>query len=207
MDVDPLYVVAAIAVILIALSIAGNVAGRRRVDAAVIAVVDAVRSLGGELKLVGRTSSAALLKGSGLRPMKEFSVMIGLVPRGSPLALLVAKLAGRKDLVMIRGALESEPPMNIAVFAKGAGVERHAKRWGKEVKDLGGLVVAYDGADLQLDLSKLEPLRSTGAIMLALRDHLPHVYAYISLESDIRSSLSAVLIGLNELQRAARRGT
>ncbi|MCX8203069.1 MAG: hypothetical protein N3H32_01995, partial [Nitrososphaeria archaeon] len=44
MDVDPLYVVAAIAVILIALSIAGNVAGRRRVDAAVIAVVDAVRS-------------------------------------------------------------------------------------------------------------------------------------------------------------------
>ncbi|MDW8042262.1 MAG: hypothetical protein RMJ75_05615 [Nitrososphaerota archaeon] len=196
--------VAGFAVVLIASSIVGNVFGRKKVDASVIRVTEAVRKLGGELKLVGRSSSAALLKGSGLKPLKEFSILIGLVPMGSPISLLVAKLAGRKDLVMLRGALNSEPSRNVAVFMKGAGGEKYVKRWGSAVKEIGGVLVAYDGDEPPLDSTKLEPLRSTGAIMLAVRDQLPHVYAYILLDSDISSSLSATLLGLEELQRVAR---
>lgn len=189
----------ALVILFTAFIVFGNIDGRKRVEAAVLQVRQALEKNGGQLVSVRKTSSAALLKGRTLGGVENFSVMVGVVPRVNPITYLVAKAAGRKDLIMFRGALRKTPRRNIALIRAGSHASRYARRWGSQIGEIQGYLVCGDGPLPPLDNGLIDELKGSGVQLVAVRTELPHVYAYIDLKGNLTTATKAVLEAVEAL--------
>ncbi len=202
MQVDESTVLLVLIVAITASIVAGNILGRRKVDSVTARLVGALRGLGAEVKAVRRTSSMALVSGRDLGDLEEFSVLVGLIPRANVLGYIAARLAGRRDLVMVRGALKRPPKRSVALLRKGTSAVRGARRWGQSVTEVGEFLMVYDGSLPGLDLDLVDVLSRTSVLLLAMRSELPHFYAYIELGPDLEASLEAAIRAVEPLRSA-----
>lgn len=182
--------------------VAGNVLGRRKVESVTALLRQALARMGAEVRTARRSSSMALLSGRNLGELVEFSVLVGLVPRSNVLGFVAARLAGRKDLVMLRGALGRPPRRGIALLRKGTPAARRYRAWGERATDLGVFLLACDGTPPRIDGGLLGSLSATSVLLLAIRPELPHVYAYIELGPELERSLEAVVRSIGPLLEA-----
>ncbi len=170
----------------------GNIEGRRRVDAAVLRIKQAVEKNGGELLSVRKSSSTALLKGRSLGSVENFSLLVGVVSKVNPLTYLAARAAGRMDLIMLRGALKKTPRRNMALIRSRSHASRYAVRWGTVVGEINGFLVCGERSPPSLNTELVEELKNSGVQLVAVRTELPHVYAYIDLGGDLIQATKAV---------------
>ena len=189
----------ALVILFTAFIIVGNIEGRRRVEAAAMQVRQAVEKNGGQLISVRKTSSAALLKGRNLGSVENFSVMAGVVPRVNPLTYLASRAAGRKDLIMLRGALNKKPMRNMALIRAGSHASRYASRWGAVVGEIHGFLACGDGPPPSLNKELIDELMATWVQLVAVRTELPHVYAYIELGGNLTRATKAVIQAVEAL--------
>jgi hypothetical protein len=202
MQVDESTVLLALIVAITASIVVGNVLGRRKVDSVTMRLVGALRRLGAEVKATRRTSSMALVSGRGLGELEEFSVLVGLLPRANVLGYLAARLAGRRDLVMLRGAIRKPPKRSVALLRKGTPAVRGARRWGQKVAEVGEFLMVSEGSPPDLDREVIESLSGTSLLLLAVRPELPHVYAYIELGPKLEASLEAAVRAVGAIRNA-----
>jgi len=202
MQVDESTVLLALIVAITASIVAGNVLGRRKVDSVTARLVGALRGLGAEVRAVRRTSSMALVSGRDLGDLEEFSALVGLVPRANVLGYIAARLAGRRDLVMLRGSLKRPPKRSVALLRKGTSAVRGARAWGGSVTEVGEFLMACDGSPPELDSDVVDVLSGTSVLLLAMRPELPHFYAYIELGPKLEASLEAAIRAVKPIRNA-----
>ncbi len=202
MQVDESTVILALIVAITASIVAGNFLGRRKVDSVTAQLVGALRRLGAEVRAIRRTSTMALVSGRGLGELEEFSVLVGLIPRSNFLGYLAARLAGRRDLVMLRGAVKRPPGRSAALLRKGTPAVRGARAWGSNVTEVGDFLLVSDGPPVELDREVVDALSLTSVLLLAVRAELPHVYAYIELRPGLEASIEAALKAMGAMRRA-----
>ncbi|MEM1954023.1 MAG: hypothetical protein QXP81_05085 [Nitrososphaerota archaeon] len=202
MQVDESTILLVLIVAVTASIVAGNFIGRRRVESVTEVLRRSLTRMGAEVRVVRRSSSMALVSGKRLGELVEFSVLVGIVPRSNAFGFVAARLAGRRDLVMLRGAVARPPVRSVALLRKGTPAVRSARAWGEHSSDLGDFVVAYDGPPPSIDEDLLRSLSGTSVLLLAVRPELPHVYAYIELRGDLDSSVEAVVRSIGPLLEA-----
>ncbi len=202
MQVDESTVLLALIIAITVSIVAGNVLGRRKVDSVTVRLVGALRGLGAEVRATRRTSSMALVSGRDLGELEEFSILVGLIPRANVLGYLAARLAGRRDLVMLRGAVRRPPKRSVALLRKGSSAVRGARRWGRTVAEVGDFLMVFDGSPPELDRDLVEALSGTSVLLLAMRTELPHLYAYIEVGPRLEASIEAAVRSVRAMRDA-----
>lgn len=178
---DPTAAVLAVAFLFLVFYVVGSVYGRRRVAGIVRDFSAAVKALGGRLTGSRIGVSAAVVSCKDVGRFTELSAVVSIPPVMNPLSYLVAKLMGRKELVIVRAKHATPPKHSYTFVRKNSPAYRYASRWGKIVGESGGFVVCSSEQNLDTDaLEKhVSKLSAFGELhLISISRSLPHLQAY-----------------------------
>ncbi|MEM4642463.1 MAG: hypothetical protein QXF36_04755 [Candidatus Caldarchaeum sp.] len=178
---DPTAAVLAMAVLFLVFYIAGSVYGKRRVAGIVRDFSEAAKARGGRLTGSRIGVSAAVVSCKDVGGFTDLSAVVTIPPFMNPLSYLVARLMGRRELVILRAKHAKTPTRSYTLVRKNTPAYRYASRWGKIVGEKEGFM--FCSREQNPDIDFLEKHVSTVAgfdelYLVSVSRSLPHLQAY-----------------------------
>jgi len=204
---DPFIFIFFVAILFLAFYVFGGFVNRWRVSTLASAIMNQLISSGSKVERKGTSATACVLSGRGLGRLEEYSILVGVVSFSNPLTWLTSKLAGRRDLAILRAKLPKEPPFEVTLVRKDTPAQKHAKWWGGKVQAVNDfLVVTSQDSPAPAEFEiLLAPLRRAGDILLlSFSKTLPHIQAYLSLPEGggrIGEALRSIQLILGNLEK------
>lgn len=191
-----------LALLILASYIAGRIYGSIRVNKLRVNIAPVLERLGSKPRIHAAGSRMLTFSGSSLgKLIGQYSLTIFLLGRENPLNWLIARAAGRGDMVILRCRVKGDVRHEVDVIRKGTSPYKRLakKRVEGVVKDLGDTVAiilsqhdnGYEAVDKAVEILK----NVSGLWSFSLRHEMPELIVTFSpknLEAELEQAIKTV---------------